>query len=394
MAVSLKKVRPGDLITADDWNKIIDAYDALDTRIKSLETGVVVGGNLQILGLSPSRPMRMGEELRVVGKNFGVVALNVATIESAVIDQFKLGSNSNILIFDIPAVPGVPASGKLVTLSVSGPTGFDSTTFTLLPAQANVPDGQLIINLSQSPANASPPQDIQAGSSYTFVFSVRAITNMQETYTVTPAIVGESGWGAVYVNSAGLPISPSEITIPQGAPPNGITRDIHIRVDVPAGASGAALRLSVTSKRNPTKLTKTTGNIDLTVGSAPPSGSDDIVFTLDSVSSPASIDPISGTVVVPAGQPLVAVNFIARIKSAGRYTAQNPTIGTDPSNRWTAILAMSDPNFTTNNDNADVTIQLGLAAQAGAPNTNLGLQVVSAADASITGSISQPIRVG
>ncbi|MCK7496556.1 MAG: IPT/TIG domain-containing protein [Comamonadaceae bacterium] len=103
-----------------------------------LEAGVLPGVKLTILGLSPSASdVRMGQELRVIGRNFGIPALSVVTIGNATVDTFKAGSNSNFLIFNVPAVSGVPAAGKEVTLTVSGPTGFDSVQLFLRQCAAD-----------------------------------------------------------------------------------------------------------------------------------------------------------------------------------------------------------------------------------------------------------------
>jgi len=59
------KVLPGDLITADFMNQMIDALQAFDDRLTKLEAGG--GGAVTITAIVPSGNLRMGDELRVFG---------------------------------------------------------------------------------------------------------------------------------------------------------------------------------------------------------------------------------------------------------------------------------------------------------------------------------------
>jgi len=217
------------------------------------------------------------------------------TIGNATIDVFKAGSNSNLLIFNVPAVSGVPAAGKEVTLTVSGPTGFDSVQLFLRQALPTLPDGTLLVG---PPAGPDVPA-LTAPGSYPFIFSVRASVNMNETYVVEPKIDSpDTSWTAVLVDDEDVAIVPAEIPINVGTPPVITTVPVRVLVTVPDGATTAELSLRVTSKRN-SKLNGASGLTLLEAGEAPPQPSDEIVISLPPANAelPAAVQ--AGVLTVP-----------------------------------------------------------------------------------------------
>jgi hypothetical protein len=386
MAETLAPVRPGDLITAELMNRIVTALNTLETRVTALEGAGAPGGTVTITGVSPTGPIPMGSELRVFGTNFGLPTFNIVTLDGVPVTQFKAGSSDTLLIFDVPAIQGVPPQGRTVTLTVSNQKGFASTPVIIVPAQTSIPSGQLFVVLSQPP----PDPQLNPGNSYLFGFTVQAITNMAETYTLTPSVT-QTGWQAVVVNVDGVPISPPQVQIPQGAPPQGVSVPVRVRLTIPAGTAGASaqLRLTVSSQRNPTGLTQSSGNIPITVGSPPPPPQDSIIVSFSNVLGGGQV--VDNTVVVPTTGTMIAVNFTALLRDPGSYTVTPPTLLSNPGNLWTAQL-MSSTNFTTQTANANVTITTGVSAQPGAAQTSLVLRVSRADNASIFGEFSQPIR--
>ncbi len=386
MAQPFERVKPGDLITANLMNRILNELDSLETRTTALEGGGGGGSGAPIINAPPPpASVRMGDELRIIGKNFGLPAQNVVTMDGATVTQFKAGSNDGLLIFDVPAVQGVPQQGKTVTLTLSNAKGFASTTILLLPFQPTIPTGSLVVSMSQAPADPA----LLAGQSYIFVFTIQAITTMAETYTLTPSI-DQAGWQALAVDNMGNPLSPAEIQIPQGPPPVGVSVTARVRVSIPVGATAgtsAQLRLTVTSKQNPLNLTRTSANVPITVGSAPPPVQDKIIVTLLGTMGGTES---GGAVVVPQNDTLIAVNFKVTIKDPGIYTIALPTIQNNLGNLWrTQLMGSQTINSTT--PNATPTVQIGVAAKSGAAPTNLVVRVSSAADPTIFGEIQQPI---
>src|SRR6185369_1788293 len=99
-----------------------------EARITALEGAVPVGGAVVITAVVPSGPVHLGDELRLIGRNFGIAALNSININGTPVTGFKPGSSDTLLIFNVPAVQGVPAQGQTATLNLSNPNGFATTT--------------------------------------------------------------------------------------------------------------------------------------------------------------------------------------------------------------------------------------------------------------------------
>jgi hypothetical protein len=165
-----------------------------------------------------------------------------------------------------------------------------------------------------------------------------------------------------------------------------------VKVTIPTTATtgtSAKLRLTVTSKQNPSNLTGATGDIAVTVGSAPPPAQDRVIVTFQSTAGGTVRD---GTVIVPTSDSLIAVTFKVTIKDPGTYTVATPTIQSNPNSLWRAQL-MGSATITTTTANATSTVQIGLAAKPGAGQTNLIVRVSSASNSTIFGECSQPIKI-
>ena len=92
MAQELENIQPGDLITSNLMNRIVDKLNSLETRVGLLEAVGPEGEAVVITGLLPSGPVGLGSELRVTGRNFGLPSANVVTIDNIQVTQFKSGS--------------------------------------------------------------------------------------------------------------------------------------------------------------------------------------------------------------------------------------------------------------------------------------------------------------
>jgi hypothetical protein len=393
MANLFNDVQPGDLITSSFWNQVLQTLNSFNDRITALESGSAGGGALTISGIYPSGSISVGDTISILGKNFGLPSSDSVNINGTSVGQPLAGSNNTQLIIKIPNLPSIPQAGQFVTLTVSNTSGFATISFLLLPGQSVLPTGTLYVNFGSTPV--SPPDPlVAAGKSYIFTFTVIAITSLNETYTLTPTL-SQATWSAVVVDNSGNPVSPSQVLIPQGNPPNGTTQNVRVMVTIPAGAATGAsssLNLSVTSKLNPTVLTKS-GSLSssITVGSPPPGGQDEILVSYNTVFAPGSAS--GGVVTIPPTSAKVRVDFTALIQNAGDYTIAAPVVQGDPTNLWTAQLQVPQAlTPTTANSNNLVTISL--AAQPGAPAATLVMAVSSNASPSVIGAFSQSIVAG
>jgi hypothetical protein len=380
-------------------NRIVDKLTSLETRVGMLEAVGPEGEAVVITGLLPSGPVGIGSEFRVSGRNFGLPSTNVVTLDNIQVTQFKSGSSDTQLIFDIPNLQGVTQQGKVVTLTVSNPVGFASTSLVVVPAVPTTPSGSLFVTLKQPPAD---PQ-LLAGQSYVFVFAVQAITNMEEAYTLAPQV--STGWPAQIVDQNGINISPAEITIPKSDPPDGTTRDVRVRLTIPSGAGNGAtaqLKLVVASKRNPLALTKTSGGDTVTVG-APPPPPQKIVVSFSNVLSPNGVTPAfrneQGVVVIPVAGTQYRADFSVLIEEVDAgASAQNPTkfnlaLNPAPGADWTASIAGATV-IDAAAPHQNRLVMVALSGAAGATPSNLTLKVTKANDATVFGQFSQPIKLG
>jgi len=386
------QVKPGELITADLMNQILTQLESLNIRVTELENGSTVpSGQPVITGLQPSAPVAMQSELRIFGRNFGQPASNVVTIDGVAVRQFKDGSSDAQLIIDVPLIAGVPEQGKIATLTVSNPQGFAQTSIVIRPAVQTTPQGSLFVTLSQSP----PDERLLAGQSYTFVFAVQAITNLEELFSLSPTV--SSGWPAAIVGQNNEVITP-EIRIPRSDPPAGTTRDVRVRVTIPTGtAIGAAgqLRLAVTSRRNPLGLNKTSGGDTITVGEEGPPPQQ-IVVSFGGVISPAPPAPQArrdenNVVVIPVLGTAYRVDFSVLMEEPG--TNIYNILLTPPGGQWTAQL-QGAATIPTTGPSLNRLVGVTLRAQNGAAPANLTMRITRAGDETFFGQFTQQIRFG
>lgn len=365
MATLFQHVKPGDLIKAEVINSLLDQIEAMDVRLKSLENKDTTTEKLTILDLLPHATVKMGDEVRVLGKSFDLPTLSLA-VAGFPITQFKSGSGDQLLIFDLRPIPTI-TSETLVMLTMNNANGFASWPFTIRPADTAVLTGQLTVKYSKAPTQAK----LDAPGEYIFGFTINAQSSMAATYTLT-ADVSQAGWSATVVG-------PSEIQIPQSPPPEGTNREVEVKVNIPPGATvgtDTQVGLAITAKERPSL--NSSRSIVLKVGSPPPAVLEKpISITLGNVFPPGSkvVSGATTIVEVPAGGAAAGVRFIAHTKAATAqltYTITGPTVQADPGNLWKPEFKMSSRDFPiVPGADVDTTIITALSAAAGAPDTKL-----------------------
>lgn len=387
------KVKPGDLITSALFNDLIDYLEAQDQRLKVLEASIAT---VAILDVLPAGLIRMGSEMRVLGRGFGTASLNTVLVDTVMITGFKAGSSDSQLIFDLPAIPNVPSTGRFVSLAVSNARGFASTTVQVGPAVPTVPEGSIQLTLSQTPTGS-----ITAGATYDFFYTLKVISNLDETFKLVPTLQPPTGstvtgWAATVTDTtaARTPLPNGEIAMARGEPPNGTTKQVVVRATLPVGATGAPkLRLLMTSKLN-SQLSGSSGDFGFTIGSTSQTPTIPLARTL--VSPDSARNPATDEVQSTAGA-TVTLRFAATIEVAGTYRVTLSLTG-DSTNQWGAALVsiattgplvgqfdMAGPGTT----NLYVTLKPGTSAPAAA---DLVVNVASTSDGSKFGQVSQKLK--
>jgi hypothetical protein len=337
MATTFSQVRPGDLITAADWNAVIQEINDLEVRVTKLETGVSSDGSVVITRVLPTGALRVvTTEVHVQGRNFGFTAgacRVFVTVDSTSvrIDGFKLGTNDQELIFNIPAIPGVLSSGTPARLSVSNATTTDTADLTLLPAQSTLGGAVDVTPLGVDPAT------FNAGAQVDFKFNLKARTNMDATFTLSPVLVVASNQAAW--QSALQVLDDTKAVLAQQSLQltAGQEKIVFVRITaVPAQPANAAFTLTLNVASG--DVNNSSGPSAYTVGAA--SEQPDQTIT---AFSPSGVDPVSAwdksggeqTIKLGAGG-TADVTFLAELTVAAIYEVSiTPVAGTS---NWTTTL--------------------------------------------------------
>jgi hypothetical protein len=377
MTLAIQKVQPGDLITAQFFNGLIDVLAALDGRVATLEGGIT--GPMRIISPLPSDRIAMSDELRIFGEGFGVPSLATVTIDdSHQVTTFKGGSSDKLLILDIPPFQ-VPDGGKLVNLTVSNARGAATTKFTLLPPVQRLPTGSLGITFAGGPATIQQP-------AADFRFSVTADTTADETYTVSARLDNApQEWSAFLTDPNLTRIAPPEVRIPKQT-----TVPIQIRVLIPIAGSGT-LFVTVTSKLNPDSLSQSQ-SIPVAVGGTVTPDPISVQFDAFSNERTGNGKLSAGAIVIPAGIE-TTISYFVTVTEAGNYTVAAPAF-TTTNPQWTARVGPPGP-ARPNVQPGQFEVKAVLTPPANAPPSTLTMRVTKdGAEQTMFGRSILPIRIG
>ena len=149
MAISYTEVRPGEIISSDLINYILDELQDLEERVAALETGGTPAEQVQITGFNPSNQVEAGQVLSILGTNFAFPPSgNTVTIDSTSVTSFRPDSTSSELKFVVPTSLVVPTGGKNFKITVTNSKGSDEKLYRILPAVAVTGDPPVITNVA------------------------------------------------------------------------------------------------------------------------------------------------------------------------------------------------------------------------------------------------------
>jgi hypothetical protein len=242
MPLTFSNVQPGDIISSEFFNQILTELAALDQRLTALEGTTAPTSGVVITDLiPPDGVIRVGDELRVVGRNFKqAIGSARVFIGSRPVESFKFGSNDQLLIFDVPdTITDVPGGGRPAILTVSNGTSSAQRNLFLLSAM------QLQGNIDIVPTGMQPLTPA-AGARLTFSFNLVSRANLEATYLITAIVTGpanQSTWNdnLRVLDQQGAVLTPRQVTVRDGA-----TVPFSVVIDpVPAGSNGTTFRLVV-----------------------------------------------------------------------------------------------------------------------------------------------------
>lgn len=185
MATSLSHVRPGDLITADLMNTMIDKLNDLEAAVNSGQGSTTSPHAVVISGLIPvSGTIRVGDFLQVLGLNFDFsIGAQHVYIDDTLISAFDGPNCSDTrLVFRVPLTfNNVPAAGRTALLTVSNATSTAQRTLTLQSAMV------LAGGIDVNPQGVQPPT-VVPNTAATFQYQLISQANLDATYNLTATI--------------------------------------------------------------------------------------------------------------------------------------------------------------------------------------------------------------
>jgi hypothetical protein len=271
------RVEPGDLITADFMNTIVDELSALEERVKKLE-GAPVGAAPVITAIDPKGPLKVSSSFRIVGRNFRVPAdLNntVAFGKIAKISRFLPGSDDTSLTVVVPDVfGGIP---QKIDLTVSNANGTSNEWEIQIQGEEEVPKGETVLRDVTGATGK-----VTEGMRLRLLFELDARTTLPETYDLSaiysnPEGVGDDAW------LKATSITPEDATASAGHP---VT--IPVDITIPTGAKSIDVVILAKARRNP-DLTVTSSAVHIAVGEAQEVSDDRTVLKLSDIGPFAEI---------------------------------------------------------------------------------------------------------
>jgi hypothetical protein len=291
VGVRADQVQPGDLITAQFVNSLLEDINTLQLRVAALEGSA---GGPVLVRIEPSNETAVGDLLTLIGSGFDIQPGKTTVLMGGVqISAFNLGSDSTKLMFQVPdSFTGLP---KTVAVSVKvgdrGSTSLACLVNPLVPQQG----GQVVIEPT-TPALGT----IIVGNTYPISWQVDSQTILPATYRFALLFTGLTG-STVTAWKTASPITPTgDQQITRGAP---IT--VTANVKVPTGASKATVSLDVISTDG--LFHNTSSPLDLVVGQAP--AVSDPRVTFDPISIGAAAQTVRKAQITVDGASLAGVQI-------------------------------------------------------------------------------------
>ncbi|MBW2737613.1 MAG: hypothetical protein JRE64_01940 [Deltaproteobacteria bacterium] len=130
--MSSVQVRPGEIISSELMNFILEKLEDLENQVSSL--GQL--NKVRITGFNPSEGAPVGEFIQVEGANFLHPPIeNLILVAGKTVEEFSSPSTSSILTFRVPESIAITDEEEPVIVSISNEEfGGTEATYTLYPA--------------------------------------------------------------------------------------------------------------------------------------------------------------------------------------------------------------------------------------------------------------------
>ncbi len=332
MAQLLNHAQPGDIITADDWNLVVDAINEL--LQSGQQTGIKVAATLP--PGTAIDPFRIGQIVQITGQNFGFsigqskVSFEAGnTVVNVLRAQMLTGSFDERLLFLMPPVPGLTSAGLNMTMRVNNGIADDTRSVFVMPVIIDLA-GDMFVTFRSDTAPNPKPNPIETGVGKPAEFRYRLQTGinlpasfslnaeiLNATITVPPAMVDS----IEFRDDADNLISGRQLQLGKSE-----TRNITVRIpEIPSAFASQSFTLKVTAASSGVIGTD---QRSFTVGApvTPPDPNieaNQTSFTLLDPNNPETPTPTTGildgtTIKLKAGKRGV-VNFSVKFTKAGTY---------------------------------------------------------------------------
>ncbi len=205
-------VRPGDLITAEQWNALLALLIDLQGRVETLEASAL---RVEILDVLFASPLHTGDAVTILGHNFKTSAGTArAFVDGSEVTIAPGTFTTSRLDFIMPTSLNPPAGGSLVQLRVSNGKTEDTRRLTVLPRVVPT-TGEIALQwLGVEPAS------IVSGANVIWRYTAQSLANQTATFTVQ-AVVNPGGivpnTAFDVLNSNRQVIASKQITLEAGA---------------------------------------------------------------------------------------------------------------------------------------------------------------------------------
>jgi hypothetical protein len=315
----ISHVQPGDLITAADWNDVVDTLADVLTRLGALEAGSQQLTGLAIEQVVPDGPYRIGDTLKIVGRNFqySIGAATVFVGPTQVLNLLPTSSDT-MLQFVIPSVPGVIEAGTSLDLIVLNHSDTKSVPIVLKPKLTSTVGNVVVTWASVDKATFQP------GDTVTFQYTIRSGTNNRATWTLSPVIdvaANAAAWNAQLkmVDDQGKEITTGQIDLDPGE-----QRTVGVQITkVPDGTANVQFGLTLNVSTDGISGTSGVSLFKVGVTTAPP----DTSITLNLVAA-LSGGALSGNTLTVAGGGSSRMAVSAELTIAGTYNMKRGVLGT------------------------------------------------------------------
>jgi hypothetical protein len=255
MAELLKKAQPGDVITAEEWNLVIDAINEL------LQSGQQSGINIAALLPAGTTldPIRIGTIQQITGQNFGFsigqtkVTFEEGTLVRATIFRSEMlaGSFDERLLFMIPPILGITPAGMQLTMRVNNGVAEDTRSVFVMPVVIDLTGDMFVTFRADFVPNPQPnPLESGAGKSAEFRYRLQTGINLPATFALSADIPNPpAGMPPGLVSSIEFrDEANSLITSKQVEMGKNDLRNITVRIpEIPTALAGATFTLKVTA---------------------------------------------------------------------------------------------------------------------------------------------------